>query len=387
MLVMSEISLTAMLLVTAGLLLRSFHELARVDLGFQVDGVVTMDLHYSSFRRLEAKEAEVEWNEVLTAARSAPGIREAGAMDFVPLGPSYSCDGVSRADQPPPEPGDEQCAETRSTLPGALEAIGVPLVRGRMISDTDDLDAPLVVLIDESMARTHWPEEESIGKPLRVHGRVHEVVGVVGDVQHFGAGKAQRPTVYIPTPQEGWMGPRRGLALVIRGDGPTSELVGPVRRAVQEVNPSIAFRDVATLRSLQDQNLAAPRFRAFLLGAFGLAALVLAILGIGGVMAHSVARRVKEMGVRMAVGAEPSEVRGLVVREGVRLTVVGLALGMALAAILGGFLDALLFEVRARDPLVFACAAVVTLAVGILSSYLPALRASRVNPVEALSLE
>jgi len=387
MVVVGEVSLTAMLLVAAGLLLRSFQELGRVDLGFQTDGVVTMELHYSSFRRLETEEAKVEWDEILLAAGSVPSVRQAGAMDFVPLGPSYSCDGVSRADEPPPGPGEEQCAETRSTLPGALEALGIPLIRGRMIFGTDDLDAPPVVLVDESMAQAHWPEEDPIGKPLRVHDGVHEVVGVVGDIQHFGAGRAHRPTVYIPTPQEGWMGSRRGLALVIRGDGPTHELVAPVRRAVLDVNPSIAFREVTTLSYLQDQNLAAPRFRTFLLGVFGLAALVLAVLGIGGVMTHSVARRVREMGVRLAVGAKPSEVRGLIVREGLFLTIVGLALGMGSAAVLGGFLDALLFEVTARDPLVFGGAALVILVVGGLSSFLPGLRASRVNPVEALSYQ
>ncbi len=386
-LVVAGVSLTAVLLVVAGLLLRSFQELGHVDLGFQTAGVMTIDLHYSAWRGLTPVEAAVQWDEVLTAARSVPGVRQAGAIDFVPLGPSYSCDEVSRADEPAPGPGEGQCAETRSTLPGALEALGISLVRGRMISDTDDLDAPPVVLVDESMARTHWPEEDPIGKTLRVHTQVHEVVGVVREIQHFGAGMAQRPTVYIPTPQEGWSGPRRGLALVVRGEGRASGLVGLVRRAVLEVNPSIAFGDVATLRSLQDQSLAGPRFRAFLLGAFGMAGRVLAILGISGVMTCSVARRVREMGVRMAVGADPSEVLGLIVREGVTLTVVGLTLGMAGAAVLGGFLDALLFEVTARDPAVFVSAAVVVLCVGALSSYLPALRASRVNPVEALSFE
>jgi putative ABC transport system permease protein len=387
LLVMGEVSLTVVLLVAAGLLLRSFQELGGVDLGFDTAGVVSFDLHYSGWRGLDAEEAMVQWREVVSAVRALPGIQEAGAMDFIPLGPSFSCDRVSRADEPPPSPGEELCAETRSVLPGALETLGVHLVQGRMINDSDEAETLPVVVVDESMARTHWPGQDPLGKTLRVHDRVHEVVGIVRGIQHFGAGRAQRPTVYLPTPQEGWTGPRRGLALVVRGEGSGSEMVGPVREAVLEVNSSIPIRDITTLSSLQDQSLAAPRFRAFLLGAFGTAALILVILGVGGVMSHSVVRRVREIGVRMAVGADPSEVQRLILREGVALTVLGLGMGMVGAAVAGRFLEALLFQVRAWDPWVYGCAALLILGLGFLSSYLPARRACRVDPVEALSFE
>ncbi len=387
MLVVGEVTLTVILLVAAGLLLRSFQELGDVDLGFRTGNSLAMELHYSAWGPLEPEEAALQWNQVLKAVRAVPGVLEAGAMDYVPLSRSYSCDGVGRADRPRPKPGKERCAETRSTLPGALEALGIPVLRGRMISDDDGPDAPPTVVIDESMAEAFWPGEDPIGKPLYVHTRVHEVVGIVGDIRHFGPDGVRRPTVYIPTHQEGWNGPRRGLTLVLRGDGPSSDLTAPVRRAVLGVNPTIAFGDVVPFSALQRRHLAAPRFRAFLLGAFSLSALALAVLGIGGTMAHSVSRRIRELGVRMAVGAQPSTLLGLVVREGVTLTVAGLALGMVGAGLLGGMVDALLFEVRARDPLVFLWTALLVLAVGALSSYLPARRAAKVDPVVALSFE
>jgi putative ABC transport system permease protein len=260
-------------------------------------------------------------------------------------------------------------------------------VRGRLFSWNDDLKAPPVVVIDASMAQAFWPDEDPLGKPLYVHTRVHEVVGVVEDIRHFGPAGVTRPTVYIPTPQEGWSGAARGLALVVRGGPRPESLVPAIRRAVWDVNPSIAFGPVKTLEQLKDENLAAPRFRSILLGAFGLTAVLLAVLGITGVMAYSVARRVREMGIRMAVGAPPAEVRELVLREGIALTAIGLAAGLLASAVLGRFVDALLFEVSARDPLVFGAVAVVAAASGILASLVPAWKASRVDPTVALATE
>jgi putative ABC transport system permease protein len=385
-LVIGEIAVTVVLLVGAGLLLRSFERLGRVDLGLAMD-VVTIELHGSAWWELEPEAAGTLWSEVLDAVRGVPGVMAAGAIDYVPMSGSFSCDGVSRADRPPPPPGEGECAETRSTQPGALEALGVPLLRGRSIGRGDERDSPPVVVVDESMAEAYWPGEDAIGKRLRVHTRIHEVVGIVADLRHFGPAGVTRPTVYIPTPQEGWSGSTRGLTLVVRGPGDPGNLVPSIRQAVEEVNPVIAVGRIRSLKDLFGRQLAGPRFRTFLLGAFGLAAVVLAVLGIGGVMAHAVASRVREMGVRMAVGAQPGEVRGLIVREGLLLTSAGLLVGLIPALLLGGAADALLFEVSARDPLVFASVTLLVATVGGAASYLPARRASRVDPAAALSLD
>jgi putative ABC transport system permease protein len=386
-LVLGEVAVTVILLVGAGLLLRSFQRLGKVDLGVTTEAVVTIELHGSAWWDLESEEAGKQWEEVLDAVRAVPEVAAAGAMDYVPLSGSFSCDGVSRADRPAPSPGEGQCAETRSVLPGALEALEIPLLRGRLITRDDGLASTPVVVVDESMAEAFWPGEDPIGKSLSVHTRVHEVVGIVANIRHFGPTGVTRPTVYIPTLQEGWSGSTRGLALVIRGQGDPGKLVPVVRQAVLDVRPTIAFGSVRALDDLLGRQLAGPRFRTFLLAAFGLAAVVLAVLGIGGVMAYSVARRVREMGVRMAVGAQPEAVRALILREGIVLTAIGLVIGLIPALFLGGVADALLFEVSARDPLVFAAVTLLVAVLGGAASYIPARRASRVDPVRALSFD
>ncbi len=378
-LVVVEVAMTAVLVVGAGLLLRSFQGLGQVDLGLDTEQIVTLELHGSAWWDLDQDAAAVQWHGVLETVASVPGVQEVGAMDYVPLGGSYSCDGVSRADRPRPPPGEGRCAETRSVLPGAVKALGIPLVRGRLLEKADSRESPLVIVIDAAMAEAFWPDEDPIGKPLNVHTKVHEVVGIVENIGHFGPGGIRRPTVYIPTAQEGWSGATRGLALVVRSAENPSSLVPAIRAAVWEVNPSIAFGEVHTLAHLLKRNLTGPKFRSFLLAAFGLTGILLASLGIGGVLAHSVSRRTREMGIRMAVGASPGEVMGLVIREGLTLTGVGLILGLMGAAALGQFVRSLLFEVSAVDPLVFLSVPVVLALAGAVASLAPALKAASVD--------
>jgi predicted permease len=386
-LVVAEVALTSVLVVGAGLLLRTFDRLGKVELGLVTDGVITMELHGSAWWDLEQEAAAAQWTSVLEAVRGVPGVAQAGALDYVPLGGSYSCDGVYRADRPEPGPGEGSCAETRSTLPGALEALGVGLVAGRRITAVDSRSGALAAVVDQSMADTYWPGEDPIGKPLYVHTRIHEVVGVVNDIGHFGPGREERPTVYIPTPQEGWSGAARGLALVIRTDGEPGAVVPSIRRAVWGVNPAIAFGEVNTLDQLLRENLAGPRFRSLLLAAFGLTGLLLATLGVGGVLTHSVSRRIREMGIRMAVGASPRRVRRMVVREGLLLTGIGLVLGLLGAAGLSRFVGALLYGVGGTDPLVFGVAPIILGLTGVGASMLPAIRASRVRIADSLTSE
>ncbi len=384
-LVVVQLGLTTVLLTGSGLLARSLQRLGQVDLGVEVRGVLTMQLHGSAWWELDAEAAQYQWDEVLAAVRSVPGVEAAGAMDYVPLGGDYSCDGFGRADRPRPSPGEGRCAEVRSLLPGALEALGVPLVRGRHLSPDDREATPAVAVVDQRLASAVWPGEDPVGKAVFVHGAVHEVVGVVADMRHFGPAGTPRPMLYLSAPQEGWNGITRGLWLVVRSPRDPEALAFDLREAVASTNPEIAVGAVDTLSGLLRENLAAPRFRALLLALFAGAALILALLGVGGVMAFSVARRTRGLGGRLALGARPDDVRRLVLREGLRLTAGGVALGVLAAGLMARFAATLLFEIGAGDPVAFATSVGLVTGLALVSCYVPARRASSVDPVEALS--
>ena len=384
LLVVSQLAMTTVLLIGAGLLGMSFQRIGAVDLGIETESVISVELHGSAWWNLEPDAAIAQWSSVMQAIRAIPGVESAGAIDYVPLGGSYSCDGVRRDDLPPPEPGRGMCAETRMTLPGALDALGVTVLRGRGIQPTDQMDQPHVVVIDERLADALWPDTDPIGMRMHVHGNVHEVVGVAANMLHFGPVGDVRPQLYLHAAQDGWNGPQRGLTLLVRGADPGS-LAMPIRSAVSSVNASIAVGIVETLDGFLATALSAERFRTALMLAFATTALLLALLGVAGTMSYSVARRRREMGLRLALGAEPLEVRQLVLREGARLSLFGIGSGVLTALVLAGALDgALLFEIGSRDPGVYTLVVVLLAAMTSGACYVPARRASKVDPVTAL---
>lgn len=384
-LVVGQLAMTTTLLVAAGLLGVSLQRLGGVDLGFDPQGVVQLEVHGSAFYDLTPEAAGTQWRDVMERLGSIPGVEAVGAMDIVPLGGGYSCDGVGRSDQPPPPPGEGRCAEVRAIFPGTLEALGVELVRGRLLSSDDEMDAEPVMVIDETTAEAFWPGEDPIGMGFYAHGRVAEVVGIVGALLHFGPGESSRPMVYLPAAQEGWNGFKRGFDVVARIDERVSATM--LRGAVHEVNRSIAVGSVQPFEGLLRRNLAGPRFRTLLMVSFGSIALFLASLGIAGTMTYSVSRRTRELGVRLALGANPTEVRRLVVREGSLLVVTGVVFGVVVSAAAARVLDSLLFDVDARDPVVYLGAVALLAGGALLACYLPARRASRVDPTTALQSE
>lgn len=385
-LVVGELALTVTLLVGAGLLVRSVQHLGGVDLGLRTRGVVAMPLHGSAWWDLDPEAAQAQWDAVLAAAASAPGVESVGAIDYVPLGEDYSCDGIRRPDRPPPAPGEGRCAEVRVVLPGILETLGVSLLAGRSIEARDRVDAPPVAVVDHNLADALWPGEDPLGRRLEVHTRIHEVVGVAADMLPFGPGGDVRPMVYLPAPQEGWNGITRGLTLLARGTE-AAAIAAPLRAAVARVNPGIAVGPVDTLDGLLGRSLAGPRLRTALMGAFALAALLLALLGIAGVQSYSVSKRRRELGLRLALGAAPSEVRALVLWEAARLTVAGTVLGLLGSLAVAGAMKALLFQVGARDPAVYAVVALTLGVAALFACWVPASRASRVDPVVSLAAE
>jgi putative ABC transport system permease protein len=327
-------------------------------------------------------------DEVLERLEGRPDVASAGAVSVMPLTGSQH-DVSFGIEGRLPEPGREPVTDYRVATPGYFRTVGIPLVRGRLFEASDDRGAPGVALINEELARRYFQGEDPIGRRLRI-GNVRSddspwwtVVGIVGSVRDNALDRAPDAEVYLSASQRG----SRAMTVVVRSDRPPETLAEPLRAAVRAVDPEQAISQVVPVRDLVRSSLAPARFLAGLLGAFAGLALVLAAVGIYGVMAYSVGRRTREIGVRMALGARPGDVLGMVLRQGALLAGVGLALGLLVAYTLTKSLGSLLFEVSPYDPVTFVAVAVVLAAAALVASALPARRAARVDPVVALEEE
>ena len=387
-LVVLEVASTVVLLFGAGLFVRTFDSLYRVDLGIETERLLTMDLHDSGWIALEPEAASAQWDEVLGRVAELPDVAAVGAIDIVPLGGNRSCDGTARTDLPPPGPGEGQCTEVRTILPGAFDALGITVVRGRAPSRADREDGVRVVWVSEEAERLLWPDGAGgLGGGLRIHGEEFTVAGIVTDVRHFGPEQPPFPMTYLMAHQEPWNGIARGLALVARMRGEVEGLETVVRGAVEQAGPSIPVGPVRTGSELVSGRVSAPRFRVTLTLAFGGIALLIAMVGLAGVISFSVSRRRREIGVRLAVGARGAQIRTMVVREGLGLLWRGLTLGLLIAVPVGVGLGRFLHGVRPWDPVSVVAVCGVMFAGVLLACYPPALRAGRASPVSALRVE
>lgn len=387
LLVGGQVAVTVVLLVGAGLLGRSLSALYDVELGMAREGVVTAELHGSPFYDLSMDEATARYRTILDRLESLPEVRAAGAINILPLSGGFSCDGVTRDDLPPPPPGEDRCAEVRTVFPGVFEALEIPLLRGRLVGPDDGPDDPNVAVVSQSMAESFWPGERSLGKRITVHGESAEVVGIVGDVRHFGPAREARPQLYLPAVQDAWGGTSYGFSLVVRGDRDAGDTAVAVRRVLEGVDPDIAVESLRSVGELLDGSVAGARFRTVFLGGFAGVALLLAVVGLGGVVAYSVRQRTREIGVRVALGARPDRVARMVVKEGGAVVAAGAAVGLVGALVSADVLSSMVFGVEVRDPWVVLGAPIVLTALGLLACWLPARRAARVDPVDALRVE
>jgi predicted permease len=385
-LVAAEVALSVVLLFAAAVLMRTLDALYQVELGIEREGVLAASLHSSAFANLSPEEADALYARLLERLGALPGVSAAGAINILPLSGGFSCDGVARNDLPPPAPGDEECAEIRSILPGALEAFGVSALQGRITTGADHrAGAQRVVLVSREMAQVFWPGDTAIGKSVQIHGVDWEVVGVVTDVRHFGPAGITRPQAYLPAQQDPWGGVGYGLSLVVRGTGEAHALAPAVRRIVAETDPSLAITAVSSVDDLLAGSVAAPRFRGVLLGSFAALAVLLAMVGLSGVMGYSVRQRSREIGVRMALGATPKAVSAMVLGEAARLLIAGAAVGGLAAVLAAGALQSMVFGVGVRDPWAIAAALLLVAALGLAVSCVPAHRAARSDPLRALA--
>ena len=392
-LVVVEMALAVVLLVGAGLMLRSLWSLQRVQLGFDPSGVLTMRLSLPQAGYANAEQVVAFYSRLMDRVRELPGVRLAGAVRSLPLGSEIGDWGL-RVDGYTPPPGTGAKGDWQIVTAGYLEAIGERLVRGRSITAADRDDTMLVALINEEMARRYWPGRDPVGGRIRLGGSQSDrpwitVVGVVGDVRHNGITDVVKEKFYIPHTQ--WHrstgNPSRGMSLVINTDRNPSDLVRPVRQIIRELDPSLPVANVRTMDDVVAATLSAPRFTGMLLGVFAALALVLSAIGIYGVLSYVVSRRTREIGIRVAIGAGRAEVLRLVLANGLSLTLAGVALGLAIAAAASRVMTTLLHDVRPGDPATFATVAIVLTTVAITASLVPAWRATRVDPVAALKAE
>ncbi len=390
-LIVTEIAVALVLLVSAGLFLRSAQRLQRVPLGFEPSGVTMLRVALPADRYAVAIEVQSAFTRIVELVRAIPGVQSAAASTRVPMW-GQSIDIGVRVDGRAPNPDRVELGHVRLVTAGFVDAIGVPLKRGRLLREADlSGGAPWVVVVNETFVRNLFGTEDPIGKRISGWSREtpewREIVGVVGDVRAFGRDNELPPEIYMPmsqAPEGAWNAFQRAMTIVARAR-PGAVIAPALRKAVNSVDPLLPLYDVQTMDDVVAQSTATRRFNTMLLSFLGLTGLVLAAIGIYGVIAFFVSQRTHEIGVRVALGASRPRVIRMVVRQAVTLALVGITVGGVAAFWATRVLGTMLFEVGARDPVAYVAAAMVLLLVALGASWLPARRAARVEPVKALA--
>jgi putative ABC transport system permease protein len=379
--VIAQVALSMVLLVGSGLMIRSFARLQTVNLGFDPAHVLTMRIALPPTKYETPQQQITFYNRVLRAVQALPGVQSATISSALPLNPSRRSPMLPEG-QPIVPFGQRPILNIQTISPDYARVLRVPLLRGREFIDHDSADAPGVAIVNEAVVRRYWPNDNPIGKHILLGQRPQpvEVVGVFNDLKNVTLGDDASPEVILPFPQLPWP----LLNLSVRAAGVPSGLISAIRRQVSLVDKDQPLTNVQTLEEVVGSASAQPRFTMLLLAVFSATALILAIVGIYGVIAYSVAQRTGELGIRMALGADPSDVLKLVVGHGLRLTVVGIAIGLAGALALTRLMSSLLYQTSATDPIAFMVSALLFAVGAVLASYLPARRATRIDPTEAL---
>ncbi len=387
-LVASQVALALVLLIGAGLFMRSFMSLQAVNAGFDSQGVLTARLALPTDRYSEPAKRAAVIREFIARAQALPGVESAGLSTLLPLTDrsdwSFDVEGKPMAPGDPPRPA----VEYRAVSADYHKVLRTPLLRGRMIEDSDGYDAPHAVVINETMAKVIFPGEDPLGQRLRLHRSVKDppwatVVGIVADVKEWGLDLPARPTAYYSALQQA---PSRAY-LVVRTPQRPEALLASLQAELRAVDRDLPLFDVAPMEAVVDSAVSQRRFSMMLLLIFAGVAVVLASLGIYGVIAYTVTQRTRELGIRMALGAKQRDILGLMVGQGMRMTLVGVGVGLTLALVLGRLLSTLLYGIQAHDPLTFVGVAALLVGVALVASWLPARRAAKVDPAITLRAE
>jgi putative ABC transport system permease protein len=383
--VAAQFALSFVLLIGAGLLMKSFQRLQSVDLGFNPDKLLTMVVSLPPRKYTKPQQSVQFYESLLERMRSMQGVRSAGVATNIPfVGDSNNDNFIVEGHEP--KTGD-QGVQTNllSITPGHLQAMQIPLLRGRDFQESDNGDSLLVAIVDETLVKMFWPDGDALGKRVETTGDMQwmTIVGVVGAIKQDGFAEELEPHVYMPLEQS----PELSAKLVLRTDVPSNAIIGAVRSEVTALDPNIPVFSIRTMQDIMRLTVSSQRLTNLLLMSFSVLALLLAAVGIYGTMSLYVGSRRNEFGIRMALGAQPRGLIRLVMQEGLLLSAAGAATGLIGALLLTRTIASLLFHVSPTDPVIFTGVPVVLIVVALIACFVPALRASRVDPISALRCE
>ncbi len=385
LLVVSEVAIALVLLIGAGLLIKSFARLLDVNPGFETQNLLTMQISLPATKYREPPQVRTFYRQLVEQIKILPGVESVGAVSNLPLSGSVTSGSFQIEGRPVPPGTAAPHSDRRAATSDYLQTMKIPLLKGRHFTDRDNAEAPLVAIIDETMARLYWPNEDPVGKRLSFQNvnQWREIVGVVGPVKHKALDADLRGQLYYPHAQSA----QGSMYLVVRTATNPMSLASAVQNAVRTIDKDQPVYNVRTMQEIFSNSVAQRRFSMLLLGIFAAVALVLAAVGLYGVMAYSVTQRTHEIGVRMALGAQPDDVLKMVLGQGAVLALVGVTIGLIAAFALTRVMLSLLFGVSATDTVTFVSISLLLTVVALLASYIPARRATKVDPMVALRYE
>ena len=386
LLVVVEVALVVVLAIGAGLLMRSYSRLMDVDPGFNSENLLTMGITARTYKYPDRQDYTGFFRNVLERLEKVPGVQSAGMIRPFPLrGDTFEGESFSFTidGQPPPQKGDEPEAVLRFTGPGYFRTMGIPLLAGRDFTEDDDRDVPLALVINRAAAERYWPGKDPVSQTILVGQSRGTIIGVVGDIRQIELGVEPSPAVYGTYTQIA----RVGMTFVVRTHGEPLGMIGSIQRAVWEVNRDQPIMQIATMEQVVHESVAQQRFAMTLLALFAALALILAAIGIYGVIAFTVSRRTREIGIRMALGAGSADVLRWVVGRGMAMSLAGIGLGLAAAFVVTRFMAGLLYQVTTNDPMTFVTVSSLLAAVAFVATLVPAWRAGRTDPLVALRCE
>jgi putative ABC transport system permease protein len=380
--VILEVALALVLLVGAGLLVRSFVRVLEQDPGFDASRTVTMRLSLPQARYGAEGQRAAFLNRFFMQVDSMPGVEAAGAVSFLPLTGLGSATSMEIVGKPRPERGQEPVTDVRVVAHDYLRAMGIPLLEGRLFREDDPADGKDRVVINKTMADRHWPGENPLGKKVRISwdDRTDEVIGVVGDIRHSGLDTESRAMIYWPFARNTY----GTMTVTVRTQTDPQRTASSIVSLVRELDPQLVVANIKMMDEVVSDSVAQRRLTMLMLAIFAGVALLLAAVGIYGVIAYGVTQRTQEIGIRMALGAQRGDVLKMVVQQALVLVAAGIAIGGGCALVLTRLMEGLLFQVKATDPITFAAVSAILAGVALLASYLPGRRATRVDPVVAL---
>ncbi|HSE97852.1 MAG TPA: ABC transporter permease [Blastocatellia bacterium] len=386
--VVSEVALALVLLVGAGLMIKSFAKLQRVDLGYNPENVLTARVLLPGSKYGDNPKRAAFFKQAVERLAAIPGVQAAGAISWLPLiglgsSTSFWVDG-----RPEPPPGERPGTDVRVITPGYFAAMGIPLIKGRILDERDTAEGPRVLVINETMARQFFPGEDPIGKRLIINWDrpplPDEIVGVVGDAKLVSVAGETRPAIYWPHARQATYS---SMTFAVRTTGDPLAIVGSLQSEIRAIDPEQPIADIRPMEEVVATSLSRPRFNMLLLGLFAGVAMILASVGIYGVMAYSVTQRTHEIGIRMALGARGADVMKMIVGQGMVLALAGVGIGLVGAYFITGLMSSLLFGVAATDPITFLSISLLLAVVAFVACYVPARRATKVDPMVALRYE